>query len=385
MSTPGTLHPRRLFCNATPPQVSSPTGIDSSSCVRPSLIAQQERQGGRPLLAPSPSSPSFMRTHVEVSAITNDVENLIDYINAIEKSVDTDISADSTRIECAQLYTKELEPLKSGIEKLVASILAKLTPPQTPKNTSIAVKGVADSAQLLSADLRHLRTIQKEVRGLFKSASDINAEVGTSIDAALAASTLSKGPRSPSPIRTTPSVQYPASFCPESPEDPQTATKISRDLAGSPDKKSVEVRDSSHFSRLTLSPTTELFDQVKANPWFSKTSRRRRSGSLPPPLSKDDQVVMSSISTIPDCVASGVISNRQILVQDESLTVSALHAAMARRRAPSLGGYLHGSQTGTADLANWLRKQTGGKTGIVYKPKAHSGRSGFPESSIYRN
>ena len=328
------IHPRRLFCNATPPSVSTPSGIDASSCVRPSLVAQQERSVSTAphlLLAPSPSSPAFMKTHVEISSIENDVENLVEFINKM--------GTDDKDMASPDMFVKQLTPLKTALEALMERLSNKteqVESPCTPKHSQ-----VMDSAQLLSADLRHLRTIQKEVRGLFKSAivSEDKEEI----------------PRSPSPIRSTPpTAKYPTSFCPESP-DPHTATKISRDLAGSPEKK-LEITDG--FSNLTLSPTTELYDQVKANPWFNRNSREirknRRSGSLPPRIeSKDDEVVMmSSISTIPESAPS-----RQILAQDESLTVSALHAAMARRRAPSLGGH-----RGTSDLVSWLRKQaTNGK------------------------
>jgi hypothetical protein len=345
-----TIHPRRLFCNATPPSVSSPSGIDASSCVRPSLVAQQERlisTAPHPLLAPSPSSPAFMRTHVEISAIENDVENLVDFLNRVESCDDLS--------EFPSFFVKQLGPLKAAFEGMIKRVFedSKTAEPPLPATPTNTPPQVLDSVQLLSADLRHLRTIQKEVRGLFKSREEQESSIVV--------------PRSPSPIRSTPPTKYPASFCQDS-LDPHTATKISRDLAGS--VKKLETSDG--FSNLTLSPTTELYDQVKTNPWFNRNSREirknRRSGSLPPRISKDDEVVMmSSISTIPECNPS-----RQILVQDESLTVSALHSAMARRRAPSLGGH----HRGTSDLVSWLRKTaTNGK-------QSSSNRRG---STLYRN
>ena len=369
MSTPQHIHPRRLFCNATPPPDSTPTGIDSSSCVRPSLVAQQERQASAyPLLAPSPSSPAFLCTHVEISAVKNDVENLVDLVNAIRVLVEADspesVSADDTSVSynesssCPTPTVSHLNPLREGLLSLMSAVQARRRDSpdpepalETPKNAE-PIK-LSDS-HLLSEDLAHLRTIQKEVRGLF-------------------------GQRS-SPAKSTPT-RYPASTT--SDEPPQTATKISATLAASPERAN-ETTELGHggFSQLTLSPTTELFDResVRMNPWFRETRRAaRRSGSLPV-TREDDQVVTSPISTIADI--SAAVTNREILADDESMTVMALQAAMARRRAPSLGGNRGG---GTSDLAAWLHKQAASSKTGTSTYRRGSSRNNFPESSIYRN
>jgi hypothetical protein len=185
---------------------------------------------------------------------------------------------------------------------------------ETPKHTAQGSKSMTDS-RLLSADISYLRTIQKEVRGL-----------GLNLDV------------------------LPSSPAPSSALEPQTATKISQVLAQSPEPKEMTQLG------LTLSPGTEIFESGlrRSNPWFSSKQRRDEDTDV-----RTDSPV-SSIAPISK-------NNREILASDESLTVSALHAAMARRR----GG-------GTNDLVAWMRKKQ-----VTTSKKSNSTR--FPESSIYRN
>ena len=330
-TTPNTIHPRRLFCSASPGEV------DSTSCLKPSVIATQERaRANAPvLLAPSPKSPAVLRTHVELGLLKEDIATIVDMIrnlghrlknpNCVESIT---LTSHETFRPTRDLMVPQLEPLKLALEELEEELSKNVSVAgiqtedpssvETPKNQSLS--GLTDS-RMLSADLAHLRTIQKEVRGLFASTSS-------------------------------------------SETDPQTATKISRMLASQ--------TEIGGFSQLTLSPTTEIFEQVKTNPWFK--DRRRRSGSLPN-IDNDEVVITDSpISTI--APVSAAFTNREILANDDSLTVSALHAAMARRRAPSLGG----RKQGTSDLVHRLRKQDPDN-----KKRMNNVYRNFPDSSIYRN
>jgi hypothetical protein len=348
-TTPSTIHPRRLFCSASP--VSE---VDATSCLKPSIIAEKERQGRNPplLLAPSPKSPAVLRTHVEIGVLQEDVESLVDYIKTLAfrikggstmesitlASQDTSCLRSSNRGELKELFVNQLEPLKDALEQLEAELVnPNMTctagiqtddVPQsfieTPRNRDQSTSLMTDS-RMLSADLAHLRTIQKEVRGLFVSKT----------------SSSSSG------------------------EDPQTATKISRMLAS----QSGEIGG---FSQLTLSPTTEIFEKVKTNPWFN-TDRRRRSGSLPNLLAQEQDAVVitdSPISTI--APISAAVTNREILANDDSMTISALQSAMARKRTPR--------SAGTADLVTKLRRNDPDN-----KKRLNNVYRNFPDSSIYRN
>lgn len=308
------IHPRRLFCAAaTPPSVSTPSGIDATSCVRPSIVARHEKLGSAPLLAPSPGSPAVLRTHVETRTLDSDVEILVSYIEAISLYLKGE-SGDAPKLREAAIMTENLSPIGSALSQLVTEITPSFV--DTPRQKTTTGAGFLTDSRMLSADMAHLRTIQKQVRDL-----GLNLKIHQ--------------PSTPQSLEE--------SSC----SSPQTATKISRALAQSNNNIS---------GLLTLSPGTEIFETVRTNPWFS--SAKRRSGSLPPPSREDVDNVRtdSPISTI------APVANREILASDESLTVSALQAAMARRRAPS----------GTNDLAAWMRKQA---------KKKHS----RADSSIYRN
>ena len=313
------IHPRRLFCAAaTPPSVSTPSGIDATSCVRPSIVARHEKFGSAPLLAPSPGSPAVLRTHVETRTLDSDVEILVSYIEAISVYLKGE-SGDAPKLREAAIMIENLSPIGSALSQLVSEITNSSSSSfvDTPRQKTSTGAGCLTDSRMLSADMAHLRTIQKQVRDL-----GLNLKIHQ--------------PSTPQSAEQ--------SSC----SSPQTATKISRALAQSNNNIS---------GLLTLSPGTEIFETVRTNPWFS--SAKRRSGSLPPP-SREDEIdnvrTDSPISTI------APVSNREILASDESLTVSALQAAMARRRAPS----------GTNDLAAWMRKQA---------KKKHS----RADSSIYRN
>ena len=324
-STSYQIHPRRLFCATPPPPASgSGSGVDSSSCVRPSIIAKQERMlnsGQPPLLAPSPSSPAVLRTHVETRLLDADVDILVSYISEIKKCVASPLSPS---VECDALSLNNLAPIREALTDLVKQVQQEtetifVSTPKLKSSAEISKQAalMMTDSRLLSADMAHLRTIQKEVRGL---------GLGLNLDL----------PRSPSP---------------------QTAAKISRLLAQSPEHEQASTQG------LTLSPGSEILFERSSNAWFTTTSKRR-SGSLPPPAREDADVRTDSpISTI--APISTVIANREILASDESLTVSALQAAMVRRRAPS----------GTNHLVAWMRKQA----------KRSTSNRAFPESSIYRN
>jgi len=347
--TPNSIHPRRLFCSASPGE------IDSTSCLKPSVIAHQERaRSVAPLLlAPSPKSPAVLRTHVEIGALESDVELLVEVIKNLERKIKNPQCVESITLTSQEtlariyqsaymrdLIVPQLQPLRQAIEKLESefvetnhskniSVMGIQTEDpfvETPKNKEMSRSSMTDS-RMLSADLAHLRTIQKEVRGLFNDKPETVSSMSSS-------------------------------------EDPQTATKISRMLAS----------QIGGFSQLTLSPTTEIFEKVKTNPWFKDS--RRRSGSLPNVLQDEVVITDSPISTI--APVSAAFTNREILANDESLTVSALHAAMARRRAPSVGS--HARKAGTSDLVNRLRKQDPDN-----KKRMNNVYRNFPDSSIYRN
>lgn len=377
-TTPITIHPRRLFCSASPcdgKEEFFQSTVDATSCLKPSVIAHQEklnsvqRTNVPPLLAPSPKSPAVLRTHVEVGLLREDIELLVDYIKAATRtnrnSIESitlashnDVSLRHTDESAVNrsLFVSQLEPLKDAIDSLLIEISHQKESAcvgvqtedeetvqsfvETPKHSSsksINKSGITDS-RMLSADMAHLRTIQKEVRGLFMHDK-------LTIDL----------PLSPREIGG-------ASSSASSSIDPQTATKISRMLGQS---------EIGGFSQLTLSPTTEIFEKVKTNPWFRKEGRRR-SGSLP---NIHDEVVItdSPISTI--APVSAAFTNREILANDDSMTVSALQAAMARRR--------NGRPPGASDLVHWLRKQAGDNEDS--KRRLNNVYRNFPDSSIYRN
>jgi hypothetical protein len=262
-----------------------------------------------------------LRTHVEIATLENDVETLIEWIAGQPGGV-----ADETGLRIGQL-----EPLAVAIRGLVNRLTKrpvtvssqsqtdKADPvvadetelPETPRQSTMNGFKLTDS-RMLSRDMEHLRTIQKEVRGLFRTAADSR---DGSVDNTHHTFTSQASSHATS-----------------------HATKISRLLGMSPEKTEI-----GGLSQLTLSPGTELMD----NPWFSsRPLRRRRSGSLPPP-SLDEVITDSPVSTI--APVSAAVTTRELFATDDSLTVSALHAAMARRRAPSVGG--------RADLAGWLKKQ----------------------------
>lgn len=368
-STPGGIHPRRLFCSA------SPSDIDSTSCLKPSVIAQQEKgllpsvtKANAPLLlAPSPRSPAVLRTHVEIGLLQDDVDSLIELVKSIASRLRNGKVVESVTLTSQDgtaalswgsdrgITVSQLEPLKEALEDLVSDLCGtsnsennmavqtqqdEFSSSPKSKSSISSASGMVTDSRLLSADLAHLRTIQKEVRGLFaheKLIVDVPWSVTSSVD------------------------------------DPQTATKISRLLGQSEDVE------------LTLSPTTEIFERVKTNPWFKSppktaaaASRRRRSGSLPNIMQDEVVISDSPISTI--APVSGNFSNREILVNDDSLTVSALQAAMARRRAPSVG------RGGARDLTTWLRKQQATTTNDDQnKRRLNNLYRNFPDSSIYRN
>ena len=100
--------------------------------------------------------------------------------------------------------------------------------------------------------------------------------------------------------------------------------------------------------RMTLSPGTELFerDSIKRNPWFK------------------DKVKSPGLSNIP--------MSREILNEDDSQTVMALQAAMARKKGVV-----------KTDLVTWLKKQSGNPKGLasIYSTR---NRTNFHEVS-YRN
>jgi hypothetical protein len=291
-----------------------------------------------------------------VSQLREDVEYLVEYIqhqqSVARQSLQfgtsiTLTSQDGSRaggFQDRSFFVSQLEPLREAIDELIRTLPPRERNPgqetatqtesnesfvETPRHEKSELK-VTDS-RMLSADLAHLRTIQKEVRGLF--AHD-NLVIDLPLDDSI---------------------------------DPQTATKISRALG-----------QSSEIGEFTLSPNTEIFERVKTNPWFTG-NRRRRSGSLPN-IAHDEVVITDSpISTI--APVSGAFTNREILVNDESVTVSALHAAMARRRVPSVGKSK--KTAGTSDLVNWLRKQASGNDDS--KRRLNNVYRNFPDSSIYRN
>jgi hypothetical protein len=371
-STPTSIHPRRLFCSASP--VDDTSEIDSTSCLKPSVIAHQEKliasasRNPPLLLAPSPRSPAVLRTHVEIGPLQEDIDNLVELVKSVStrlkngSKIGENITLTSHEgsgiFHLSSLSVAQLEPLRDALEQLVSDLSGgpgeevnltvgvqtetndSIDFVETPKSKSISasvVSGVTDS-RMLSADMAHLRTIQKEVRGLFTHEKLVVDFGGSSVTSSCSV-------------------------------DPQTATKISRALG-----ESSEVD-------LTLSPTTEIFEKVKSNPWFKnrrQTSVRRRSGSLPN-IQQDEVVITDSpISTI--APVSGAFPNREILVNDDSMTVSALQGAMARRRAPSVGG----NRGGTRDLASWLRKQAG-TLDEPNKRRLNNVYRNFPDSSIYRN
>lgn len=209
-TTPITIHPRRLFCSASPSDRKEEffqTTVDATSCLRPSVIAQQEklnsvqRHNVPLLLAPSPKSPAILKTHVEVSLLKEDVELLVDYLKTVAKSVGNRKSIESITLashndfiqtdysESAainrSLFVTQLEPLKDAIDSLLSEITQQRESAlciavqtdcedavlqsfvETPKHSSKSInKSAITDSRMLSADMAHLRTIQKEVRGL---------------------------------------------------------------------------------------------------------------------------------------------------------------------------------------------------------------------------
>jgi hypothetical protein len=263
MSTPiHTLHPRRLFC-------SEPTEVDATSCLRPSVIAQQERgivqQRSpfyvQPLLAPSP---------IPSSGLSVDVDTLVDFVNGL---------AESTNIECGSVKIRQLEPLREALIALQrrfvesGSTIVGVTPvlpspkwveatpgPTSPENPITSPESIPTSyhkdprieeqveisshhsilTSSVTSDVEHLRTIQKELRSLFDERVQSNQSTSQS--------TLS-------PIHRS------------------TATRISRALC---DSATIASSVSDDLGNLTLSPTSDLFDResVQRNPWFKQNPKR---------------------------------------------------------------------------------------------------------------
>ena len=365
-------HPRRLFANVTPAKVTE------TAPARPT--------GGSPLLAPRSMN---LATHIEISTLELDLAVLMNFV--------AKLGATGESLVCESVFLPALAPLREALVNLQfrigksailsdsphtdveahmnelkarvealdeINVLTDETTQLVSTPTRTLTRRPTEGDPKILSDMEHLRTIQKEVRSLFASVN------------------------SPSPIKSSSLsgfvARYPSSACTET-GSLQTATKISRVLAASPDKTST-------FSQLTLSPTTELFerDSVRLNPWFERDRRkkvlaRRRSGSLPPPMSPG--------STLPDFSASNVVSNREIPNENDSQTILALQAAMAaRRRAPSVGA-IHRikRETGTSDLVSWLRKQASNSKGLDKAEKAervfekgNSSRRMF-DSALYRN
>lgn len=256
MSTPiHTLHPRRLFCT-------EPSEVDATSCLRPSVIAQQERMAlaspsffVQPLLAPSP---------IASSGLTLDVDTLVDFVNGMSAFPD-----DQQTHSCGSVKLKQLEPLRDALIALQrrlmesSSTIVGVTPMLSPKegekpnilyqekNSPVVPTSThhPDPPSIVNlsvtSDVEHLRTIQKALRGLF--------------DARIHSSTQS----SLSPIEVS------------SHSSIQTATGISRALNDSGTVMS-SVNCNDDLANLTLSPTTELFDResIQRNPWFKNNPKR---------------------------------------------------------------------------------------------------------------
>lgn len=315
MSTPiHTLHPRRLFC-------SEAAEVDATSCLRPSVIAQQERmQTGaspfyvQPLLAPSP---------IPSSGLTLDVDTLTDFVNGLNAF------ASDEQACCGQVKLKQLEPLRDALIALQrrlaesSSTIVGVTPLLTPKKEQIVQKQPISLEEVgdppepsqtsfrgpasivnssVTSDVEHLRTIQKALRGLFdKQIVNVTTMSHSSL----------------SPIQKS------------SAEDPDhtTATRISRALNDSGTvMSSVNCGD---LANLTLSPTTELFDResIQRNPWFKHNPGNKRN-------------VLPATREIPF---------------DSSKTAQALqNACVGAASKPSSNGTRN-------DLIQWLQKQANSK------------------------
>jgi len=369
---PGTnvIHPRRLF--AMPED-------DDNLCVKPSVMKQgatdpagffpnatpTKRTAGHglPLLAPSPTSGSI---YIEASQVVSDVELLCEYLNNLGENFSDGFLGTTTTGKggnVPQVTVKQLGPLRDAIAQLqtriyeqstMAIITPLLTPPEsvTPTATAIdeedeksvplvasptkaaissddrssqtSMSRVMDS-RMLSSDLEHLRTIQKEVRGLFKSVDELSV-------------------RSPSPISSRKGgLKLQASTASSASQaTSEGAGKVSRLLNDSEEVRKQQSMIDAGLSQLTLSPATELMerDSIRRNPWFA-------SGK---PLVPPESPMLRGR----DVKSAGVAAALNVAMGQTRTTRS-----QSRRRSLSSSGRVESSreEKKASDLISWLRKQ----------------------------
>jgi hypothetical protein len=386
--TTNVIHPRRLF---TMPE------DDESTCVKPSSVKPGDPNGffpnantpkrtgvhGLPLLAPSPTSGIY----IEASQVSGDVEVLCEYLKNLGDNFSDGFLGTNGKVgNVPQLTTKQMGPLRDAIVQLQMRIyeqstMAIITPLLTPpadvpeeeedeksvplvasptkaafvcsddrSQVSSSLSRVMDS-RVLSSDLEHLRTIQKEVRGLFRSVDDMSVSV-----------------RSPSPIssrRGGLKLQVSTASSSTSQATSNGAGKISRLLTESSDevKKQQSMIDAG-LSQLTLSPTTELMerDSIRRNPWFATTGERKPLVPPESPMLRGRDVKSTGVAAALN-VAMGHTRGARSQSRRRSLSTSAPAVPREEKRAN--------------DLISWLKKQA------VTGSPGYSGGSAKKLASIY--
>jgi hypothetical protein len=355
------IHPRRLF---TMPEEDK---VQINVTPKRTVTAH-----GLPLLAPSPTSGIY----IDAAQVVADVESLCEYLKSLGENF-SDGFLNSKGNTVPPVTTKQLAPLRDVISQLqsriyeqstMAIITPLLTPPEpvTPANAEEededksvplvaspiksavcdqSVSRVMDS-RMLSSDLEHLRTIQKEVRGLFRGSNDSSV-------------------RSPSPISTRRGggvvLESTSSSSMVSRGTSEGAGKISRLLTESEEIKKQESLIDAGLSQLTLSPATELLerDSIRRNPWFAG------GRSLVPPES-------------PMLRGRDVKSTGVAAALNAAMGQTRTARSQSRRRSVSASAPANSRQERKAsDLISWLKKQaTSGSPG-------YSGGSAKKLASIY--
>jgi hypothetical protein len=215
---------------------------------------------------------------------------------------------------------------------------------------SSSLSRVMDS-RVLSSDLEHLRTIQKEVRGLFRSVDDMSVSV-----------------RSPSPIssrRGGLKLQVSTASSSTSQATSNGAGKISRLLTESSDEvKKQQSMINAGLSQLTLSPTTELMerDSIRRNPWFATAGEKKPLVPPESPMLRGRDVKSTGVAAALN-VAMGHTRGARSQSRRRSLSTSAPDVPREEKRAN--------------DLISWLKKQA------VTGSPGYSGGSAKKLASIY--
>ena len=402
------IHPRRLFAMPEDdPDVAymKPASITKQGEVGGSFFPpattpkRTAAVHGLPLLAPSPTSGIY----IEASQLVSDVETLCEYMKNLGENFSDGFlgsNGKSVSTTAPSIVTKQLGPLRDAIVQLqtriyeqstMAIITPLLTPPEPSTPAAIAscsqsergeeedeksaplvaspiksavvtdeqppsrevsmstsLSRVLDS-RILSLDLEHLRTIQKEVRGLFRSSDEIGDHVSV---------------RSPSPIST----RRGGSMVLQSTCTSQTtdgAGKISRLLTDSEEVKKQQSLIDAGLSQLTLSPATELFerDSIRKNPWFI-SDRENRQVVVPP---------QSPVVRGRDVRGAGVAAALN-MAMGQSRTGA---RSSSRRRSLSASAPVARQEQKASDLISWLKKQAANAS------PGYSGGSAKKLASIY--